>query len=99
MAKNLLLKRINTKLSIVAPLWGKDILKNAVKAKKLGADMLELRIDGIKPNTPEALQKLIRNIKSRTKLPVIATIRSGKESQQSKQKNLKDTNALNCLVQ
>lgn len=80
MTRSELLKRLKSKYSVVAPVWGSDALKTARKAKSLGADMLELRIDDMRgaERAPEAIAELIRKLR-RVKLPIIATIRTACE--------------------
>lgn len=80
MTKSELLKRLNSKYSVVAPVWGSDALKTARKAKSLGADMLELRIDDMRgaERAPGAIAGLVKKLGS-VKLPIIATIRTASE--------------------
>ena len=54
-------------------------LKVAAKAKKAGADILELRVDTFKERDPEALKVEFSRLKKAAKLPIILTIRSKKE--------------------
>ncbi|MDA7857926.1 type I 3-dehydroquinate dehydratase [bacterium] len=84
MNKTKLLKRLKNKFSIVASVEGKNLLKTAETAVKLGADIIELRIDSIKVpgrgDSPEShIIDLVKNLRKKLKLPIIATIRSKKD--------------------
>lgn len=44
-----------------------------------GADIIELRADGLRKPTPEAVKSLIKEVKQKTSLPIILTVRTKKE--------------------
>ncbi len=54
-------------------------LKAAGRAKRAGADILEVRVDTFKERDPEALKVELARLKKASKLPIILTIRSKKE--------------------
>ena len=64
---------------IAAVILGKFPIKDAVYAKKAGADMLELRLDQFKSIKLQYLTATIKEIKAKTRLPLIATMRSSSE--------------------
>ena len=68
---------------------GKD-KKSISKAKRDGADLLELRIDCFKRQDTDYIRKIIKDVRAE-KLPVIATIRSKAEGGRC---NLKDAERL-----
>ncbi len=78
-------KRLKGRYSVAAPVWGGDILKTAIKAKTLGADMIELRIDDMIKTARDTttIAGLVKKVKNRVKLPIIATIRSSREKSAS----------------
>ena len=75
-----LLKILKTKYSVAASIGGSNLLKTAIQARTDGADMIELRIDDIcRSIKPSDIKTHIKKIRSRVKLPLIATIRPEKE--------------------
>lgn len=68
---------------ITATLAGAETLTHRAKtAKRLGADLIELRIDTLPEdilNNPDTLRQLIKNIKKAAGLPIISTIRCKQE--------------------
>ncbi len=54
-------------------------LKAAVRAKRAGADILEVRVDTFKDLDPETLKADFLKLKKASNLPIILTIRSKKE--------------------
>ncbi len=63
------------KAKIAAVILGKAPIRDAVYAKKNGADMLELRIDQFRSLKLDYLAATINEMKKKTRLPVIATLR------------------------
>lgn len=57
------------------------LLHHARKAKKEGADLIELRIDSFPPQKRKKVMLTIKKIKQSAKLPIIATIRSPQEQE------------------
>jgi len=78
---------IGQKPLIAAVIPGEKFLKLAKRAKKIGADLFELRIDRFNNLKPNFLVKTINELKAKTKLPIIATIRHRKETDFSKIKH------------
>ena len=64
---------------IAAVILGKSPVVDALRAKKQGADILELRLDQFKSLKPDYLAKTIKEIKRKTHLPLIATLRHRNE--------------------
>jgi 3-dehydroquinate dehydratase-1 len=60
--------------ALVAVIWGENLKELGAKAKKEGADILELRLDKFKQLNQSLLQKSIIEIK-KLGLPLIATVR------------------------
>lgn len=73
------LDQFESKFNIIAALTGKNIAEKARRAKRAGADMIELRIDGFNTKNSEDIIKIIKQIKEETSLMLIATIRSAVE--------------------
>jgi 3-dehydroquinate dehydratase-1 len=63
------------KTNIAAVIFGRSPVKDAVSAKKAGAGMLELRLDQFKSLELQYLTAVIKEIKKKTRLPLIATLR------------------------
>lgn len=73
-------KNINQRPLVVASIVdSKQILKNIHKAVKEGADFLELRLDAFPFKNKEKLFEIAQEIRKKTSLPIIATLRSPKE--------------------
>ncbi|MCK4401816.1 type I 3-dehydroquinate dehydratase [bacterium] len=74
------MENLGTRPYIVAVL-DKAFIETARSAQKLGADILELRVDMLDPcyHTGEKVSSVIRQLKKEVKLPVILTIRSSNE--------------------
>ena len=85
MKNEVLLENIGTRPYIVAVL-NKASLETAQSARKLGADILELRVDMLERcyHTGEKVSSVIRQLKKEVKLPVILTIRSSNEGGMAK---------------
>jgi 3-dehydroquinate dehydratase-1 len=66
--------------AVAATIYGPKVLKLAKKAKKLKADIIELRIDKLPDINAIYVKNLILKIKKITKLPIIGTIRKREES-------------------
>lgn len=64
---------------LAAVILGRSPVRDAIYAKDAGADMLELRIDQFRSLRPDYLAMTIRDIKRKTHLPIIATLRYRKE--------------------
>lgn len=64
---------------IAAVILGKSPVVDALRAKKQGADILELRLDQFKSLKPDYLARTIKEIKRKTHLPLIATLRHRSE--------------------
>ena len=64
---------------VAAVILGKSPVKDAIYAKKAGADMLELRLDQFKSIKLQYLTATIKEIKAKTRLPLIATLRYSSE--------------------
>jgi 3-dehydroquinate dehydratase-1 len=60
--------------ALVAVIWGKNIKELGARAKKDGADILEVRLDKFKQLNQSSLQESLRDIK-KLGLPLIATAR------------------------
>jgi 3-dehydroquinate dehydratase-1 len=61
---------------------GSDGLVTASKAKSMGADILEVRIDLLGINYPDDLAGLLQGLKEKVRLPIIVTNRCQKEGGQ-----------------
>ena len=85
MKNEVLLENIGTRPYIVAVL-NKASVETAQSARKLGADILELRVDMLERgyHTGEKVSAVIRQLKKEVKLPVILTIRSSNEGGMAK---------------
>ena len=75
---------VGKKPKVVSVISGKDAPKLAAESRRYEADLLELRIDLYEdiyshPNFDKRIEKYIKDIKSESALPVIATIRRAKE--------------------
>ncbi len=83
--QKVLVKNLGTRPYIVAVL-DKAFVETARSAQKLGADILELRVDMLDPcyHTGEKVSSVIRQLKKEVKLPVILTIRSSSEGSMAK---------------
>ena len=82
--------RLGSTPRIVAVIVDGENTKAIVAAKKEGADLLELRIDCLKRQDTDYIQKIIKDIRT-VNLPVIATIRSKAEGGKC---NMKDAERL-----
>jgi len=85
MKNKVLLENLGTRPYVVAVL-NKASVETAQLAGKLGADILELRVDMLERcyHTGEKISSVIRQLKKEVKLPIILTIRSSKESGMAK---------------
>lgn len=61
---------------------GSDAIATALKAKYMGADILEIRIDLLGINVQEDLARLLHGLKEQVGLPIIVTNRCQKEGGQ-----------------
>lgn len=68
---------------IASVIYGKNVVDLAKLSAKEGADLLELRIDQLKNISKNSVVKTLEKIKNIIKLPIIVTIRSEKESDDS----------------
>ena len=80
MKDRVLLEDLGRRPYVVAVL-NKDSVKTAQSAQRLGADILELRVDMLDScyHNGEKVSSVIRQLKNEVRLPVILTIRSSKE--------------------
>ena len=85
MENRVLLENLGTRPYVVAVL-NKASVETAQSAGKLGADILELRVDMLNScyHTGEKVSSVIRQLKKEVKLPVILTIRSSNEGGMAK---------------
>ncbi len=75
-----LLEETNRRPLVVASLGGEErLVDSARRATKLGADLIEIRIDSLKPKERANIKELIAAIKEATACPLICTVRSLKE--------------------
>ena len=65
--------------NVAAVILGRSPVQDAVYAKKNGADMLELRLDQFRSLKSDYLTGTIKEIKKKTRLPIIATLRRSSE--------------------
>lgn len=63
------------KTKVAAVILGRAPIRDAVRARKAGADMLELRLDQFRSLRLEYLTGIIKEIKKKTRLSIIATLR------------------------
>ncbi|MFH1904398.1 MAG: type I 3-dehydroquinate dehydratase [bacterium] len=85
MKNEALLENLGTRPCVVAVL-NKASVETAQSAQKLGADILELRVDMLERcyHTGEKASSVIKQLKKEVKLPVILTIRSSNEGGMAK---------------
>ncbi len=85
MKNKVLLENLGTR-PYVAAVLNKASIEAAQSAGKLGADILELRVDMLDScyRTGEKVSSVIRQLKKEVKLPVILTIRSSNEGGMAK---------------
>lgn len=75
-----ILTQINRRPLIAASIGGnRNLIASAKKAARLGADLIELRIDSLNLADESGIANLIKQIKKSSGLPAIATVRSAKE--------------------
>jgi len=92
------MRRKNKGVQVAAVILGRAPVKDAVYAKKAGASMLELRLDQFKSIELQYLTSTIKEVKRRTHLPVIATMRlRGKEKFLPLQHRIKEDKRLEIL--
>ncbi len=73
-------KNLGLKPVVVASLGGGErVVDSARRAEKLGADLIEIRIDSLKPKERANIKSILAAIKEVSALPLIATVRSAKE--------------------
>ncbi|HID28293.1 MAG TPA: type I 3-dehydroquinate dehydratase, partial [Methanosarcinales archaeon] len=71
--------KIKNKPAIVASIGSNKPIETALLAKKLGADLLEIRIDLLQKDTANEIRGIFGSIKNAGKLPIIATNRRKEE--------------------
>lgn len=77
---NPILRLIDERPRVVATLLGpKDLIAQARKAKKDGAEILEIRIDSLSWDLRGNVVSVVSKIKSAARLPILVTIRDPKE--------------------
>jgi len=76
MTKKQLLKKLESCCAVVASIGGKKVIPASKLAKKLGADIIEVRIDDIlRERNERLLCGIIRKVKNAANLPLIGTVR------------------------
>ena len=71
---------------IVASLSGRERLSDASRrATNLGADLIEVRIDSLKPKERANIKNILSAVKENTSCPIIATVRSSAEQGPNKE--------------
>ena len=75
-----LFKDIDKRPLVVASLGGGErLVDSARRATKLGADLIEIRIDSLKPKERANIHEILSAVKEITPCPLIATARRSKE--------------------
>ncbi len=75
-----ILQFIDKRPRVVATLLGPgDLISQARKSKKDGADILEVRIDSLSPKERRSIVPTLKKIKAASRLPIIATVRDPQE--------------------
>jgi len=94
MKKTNIVKKLRKSCSVVATVGGRTPCKTSLAAKRHGADIIELRLDDIfrHARSMETVAGLAGKIRSTTRLPIIATVRSADEG--GADRRLKDSKRL-----
>lgn len=75
-------KELNTRPLIVAALGGEEnLIHSAKKAARIGADLIEIRMDTLPIQKRRDISSLLTSIKQSARLPMIATVRSPSEQE------------------
>lgn len=88
---------LKKKAAVVAVIF-ENPFETSMRAAEMGADLLELRLDLLGTKTPEKAVEIIRQIKSKTNLPVIITNRSSKEGGKWVGREAERTGLINDLL-
>lgn len=69
---------------------GERLADSARRAEKLGADLIEIRVDTLKPKERAGISSLLEAVKGATSCPIIVTVRSAAEQGPGAKSGLND---------
>jgi len=73
-------QELGSRLLVAASLSGKEhLVDSARRAEKLGADLIEIRVDTLKPKERANIANILKSVKAASSCPIIVTVRGAAE--------------------